>query len=140
MIQVTTNIAISESEIREEFIRSSGPGGQNVNKVASAVQLRFSVSQSPSLSEDVKQRLLKLAGRRINTEGVLIIEAKRHRTQSQNRDDAMGRLISLIKKASESPKPRVKTRPTRASKERRLETKRQRSKIKRLRGEKPEVE
>ncbi len=140
MIQVTANIAISESEIREQFIRSSGPGGQNVNKVASAVQLRFSVSQSPSLSEDVKQRLLKLAGRRINTEGILIIEAKRHRTQTQNRDDAMGRLISLIKRASESPKPRVKTRPTRASTERRLETKRQRSKIKRLRGEKPEVE
>ncbi len=140
MIQVTANIAISESEIREQFVRSSGPGGQNVNKVASAVQLRFSVSQSPSLQEDVKQRLLKLAGRRINTEGILIIEAKRHRTQSQNRADAMGRLIGLIKRASESPKPRVKTRPTRASTERRLETKRQRSKIKRLRGEKPEVE
>ncbi len=140
MIQVTPNITLSESEIREEFIRASGPGGQNVNKVASAVQLRFNVSQSPSLPEEVKRRLSRLAGRRISAEGILIIEAKRHRTQSQNRDDAMGRLIGLIRKASESPKPRVKTRPTRASKERRLETKRQRSKIKRLRGEKPESE
>lgn len=140
MIQITTDIAIRDSEIQEEFIRSSGLGGQNVNKVASAVQLRFNVAQSPSLPEGVKQRLLKLAGKRVNAEGILIIEAKRHRTQSQNRNDAMNRLVALIKKAAELPKPRVKSRPTRASKERRLEGKRQRSKIKRLRGERPEVE
>ncbi len=140
MIQITADIAISDSEIQEEFIRSSGPGGQNVNKVASAVQLRFNVAQSPSLPEDIKQRLLKLAGSRINAEGILIIEAKRYRTQSQNRDDAMERLVALIKKAAELPKPRVKSRPTRASKERRLEGKRQRSKIKRLRRDRPEVE
>lgn len=140
MIRVTANISIGESEIREEFIRSSGAGGQNVNKVASAVQLRFSVSGSPSLSAGVKERLLKLAGRRINSEGILIIEAKRHRTQYQNRADALSRLIGLIRRASQPPKPRVKTRPTRASTERRLESKRQRSRIKRLRGEKPEVE
>ena len=140
MIRITTDIVIRDSEIQEEFIRSSGPGGQNVNKVASAVQLRFNVAQSPSLPEDIKQRLLKLAGKRVNAGGILIIEAKRQRTQSQNRDDAMDRLVALIKKATELPKPRVKSRPTRASKERRLEGKRQRSKIKRLRGERPEVE
>ena len=140
MIQITTDIAIRDSEIQEEFIRSSGPGGQNVNKVASAVQLRFNVAQSPSLPKEVKQRLLKRAGKRVNAEGILIIEAKRYRTQYQNRDDAMDRLVALIKKAAELPKPRVKSRPTRASKERRLEGKRQRSKIKRLRGERPEVE
>jgi ribosome-associated protein len=140
MIQITSDIAISESEIREEFIRSSGPGGQNVNKVASAVQLRFDVAQSPSLPQDVKQRLRKLAGTRVNANGVLIIEARRYRTQSRNRDDGMDKLVALIKRATESPKRRVKTNPTRASRERRLETKRQRSAIKRLRGKKPEIE
>ncbi|MCK4577426.1 MAG: aminoacyl-tRNA hydrolase [Candidatus Marinimicrobia bacterium] len=140
MIPITPDIAISENEIQEEFIRASGPGGQNVNKVASAVQLRFDVSQSPSLPEDVKRRLLKHAGRRVSADGTLIIEAKRYRTQSQNRDDAMDRLVALIKKATDAPKPRVKTEPTKASQERRLEAKRQRSKIKRLRGERPEIE
>ena len=140
MIQITLSIAISESEIQEEFIRSSGPGGQNVNKVASAVQLRFNVARSPSLPEDVKQRLLILAGKRVSADGILIIEAKRHRTQSQNRDDALDRLVALIRKSTVLPKPRVKSRPTKASKERRLEGKRQRSKIKRLRGERPEAD
>ncbi|MFC1618955.1 alternative ribosome rescue aminoacyl-tRNA hydrolase ArfB [Candidatus Neomarinimicrobiota bacterium] len=140
MIQITPHIAISESEIQEDFIRSSGPGGQNVNKVASAVQLRFNVARSPSLPEDVKQRLWKLAGTRINADGILIIEAKRYRTQSRNRDDAMDRLVALIKRATESPKRRIKTNPTRASRERRLDTKRRRGEIKRLRGKKPEVE
>ncbi len=140
MIQVTANIAISESEIREEFIRSSGPGGQNVNKVATAVQLRFDVALSPSLPEDVKQRLWKLAGTRVTADGMLIIEAKRYRTQSRNRDDAMDRLVALIKRATKPPKQRVKTKPTRASKERRLEAKRRRSNIKRSRGERPEVD
>jgi ribosome-associated protein len=140
MIQITPNIAISESEIQEDFIRSSGPGGQNVNKVASAVQLRFNVTRSPSLPEDVKQRLWKLAGTRVNADGILIIEARRYRTQSRNRDDAMDRLVSLIKRATESPKRRIKTKPTRASRERRLDAKRRRGEIKRLRGKKPEVD
>jgi len=140
MIQITPTIAISESEIQEEFIRASGPGGQNVNKVASVVQLRFNVAQSPSLPDDVRERLLKIAGKRITADGILIIEAGRFRTQSQNRKDAMDRLKALIKQASQPPKPRIETTPTRASKERRLESKRQRSEIKRLRGSSPEVE
>ena len=140
MIHITPDISISESEVQEEFIRASGPGGQNVNKVSSAVQLRFNVAQSPSLPEDIKQRLLKLAGRRVTADGVLIIAAKRYRTQSRNRDDAMDRLVALIRKAIELPKGRVKSQPSRASRERRLEDKRQRSKIKQLRGQRPEVE
>lgn len=140
MIQITPDLAIHESEIREEFIRASGPGGQNVNKVASAVQLRFDVARSPSLPEDVRERLARLAGKRITAEGVLIIEARRYRAQSHNRDDAMERLLALIRRAAESPKPRIKTKPTAASRERRLAVKRRRSEIKRLRGKKPEIE
>ena len=109
MIQITPEITIRESEIQEEFIRASGPGGQNVNKVASAVQLRFDLVGSPSLPEDVKQRLMKLGGKRVNADGVLIIEAKRYRTQNKNRDNAITRLVVLIKKAAEQPKPRVKS-------------------------------
>lgn len=139
MIQITPHIAIHANEIKEEFIRSSGPGGQNVNKVASAVQLRFDVKGSASLPESVKVRLLRMAGNRISSDGILIIEAKRHRTQSQNRTAAMERLVALIKRSAVAPKPRVKTKPTRASKERRLEAKRQRSGIKKARG-KPEIE
>ncbi len=138
MIQITPTIAISENELHEEFIRASGPGGQNVNKVASAVQLHFNVAQSPSLPADVRQRLLQLAGRRVNSDGILIIEARRHRTQSQNRKDALDRLIALIKQAAQPAKKRIKTSPTRASVERRLESKRQRSRTKRLRGPAPE--
>ncbi|MEE9465373.1 MAG: alternative ribosome rescue aminoacyl-tRNA hydrolase ArfB [Candidatus Neomarinimicrobiota bacterium] len=140
MIQITPSIAISESEIREEFIRASGPGGQNVNKVASAVQLRFNVTQSPSLPDDVRERLLRLARKRINAAGILIIEARRYRTQAQNRKDALDRLIALIRRTAQPPKSRIKTKPTRASKERRLEAKRQRSNIKRLRRSDPEMD
>jgi len=140
MIQITPAIAISESEISEEFIRASGPGGQNVNKVASAVQLRFNVAQSPSLPAGVRERLSRLAGKRLNADGVLIIEARRYRTQAQNRKDALDRLIALIRQAAQPPKTRIKTKPSRASRERRLEAKRQRSTIKRLRRSDPEVD
>ncbi len=134
MIHITRTISIDEGEIREEFIRASGPGGQNVNKVATAVQLRFDVTNSASLPDDVRERLIRLAGRRMTTDGVLIIEARRYRTQQRNRQDARGRLIELIRKAVKKPKPRRKTKPTLASKKRRLETKHRRSDTKRTRG------
>jgi ribosome-associated protein len=137
MIQVTPAIFIDENEIQEHFIRSSGPGGQNVNKVATAVQLRFNVAGSLSLPHDVRERLVRLAGRRVTEGGILIIEARRFRTQEQNRRDAVDRLIRLIQTAAEKPKPRRKTRPTVASKKRRLDTKRQRSEKKRLRRSVP---
>lgn len=137
MIQVTPTIAIDESEIRQEFIRASGPGGQNVNKVATAVQLRFDVANSPSLSEDVRERLISLARRRITEEGVLIIDARRFRTQGANRQDAVERLVELIRKAAQKPQFRRMTRPTLASKTRRLETKHRRAKTKRLRSPTP---
>ena len=134
MIQVTPNIAIQETEIHENFIRATGPGGQNVNKVASAVQLRFDVANSPSLPSDVRQRLIALAGRRLTADGVLVIEAKRHRTQAQNREDALQRLIALIEQAAVPPKPRIHTKPTYASKVRRLDAKRRRGSTKQSRG------
>jgi ribosome-associated protein len=133
MIHITPHIAIDEGEIHQEFIRASGPGGQKVNKVATAVQLRFDVGNSPGLPEDVRERLIFLAGRRINNDGVLIIEARRFRTQDRNRQDAMERLIQLVRRAAEKQKPRHKTRPTPASRRRRLEAKRQRGETKRLR-------
>lgn len=140
MLQITPTLAIDESEIREEFVRASGPGGQNVNKVATAVQLRFDVAHSPSLPAEVRQRLARLAGRRMSSDGVLTIEARRYRTQARNRQDALDRLVTLIRKAAEPPKPRLKTTPTQASVRRRLETKRQRSKIKQLRQPPPPTE
>jgi ribosome-associated protein len=133
MIEITPTISIDEKEIREDFVRSCGPGGQNVNKVATAVQLRFNVGKSHGLPADVRERLIRLAGRRLTEDGVLIIEARRFRTQERNREDAMDRLIRLIRKATEKPKPRRKTRPTRESKMRRLEAKRRRAEIKRMR-------
>src|SRR5215216_5719923 len=140
MIPVTETLAIDESEITESFIRGSGPGGQNVNKVASAVQLRFDVRRSPSLPESVKARLERLAGSRLTQEGVLVITAQRHRTQERNRQDALARLVDLIRRAAVPPTPRRKTRPTAASRARRLETKKRRSGIKRLRQARPSEE
>ena len=134
MIQVTPEIAIDESEIQQDFVRSSGPGGQNVNKVSTAVELRFDVINSPSLPEEVRQRLLKLAKSRITDKGILVIEAQRFRTQLANRQDAVERLIELIRQATQKPLVRRVTRPTKASKERRLDAKRRRSGIKQLRA------
>jgi ribosome-associated protein len=133
MIRITETIRLDEGELRERFVRSSGPGGQNVNKVATAVQLRFDIRNSPSLSEEVRERLILLAGKRVTRDGVLVIEAGRHRTQEQNRRDARERLVRWVRKAVEPPRARRITRPTVKSKERRLEEKHLRSETKRVR-------
>jgi ribosome-associated protein len=137
MIRVTDSLSIREEDIAESFIRGSGPGGQNVNKVATAVQLRFDLVGSPTLPDGVKDRLARLAGRRLTAEGILVITAQRHRTQEANRIDARERLLELIRRAAEIPKPRRPTRPTLASKRRRLEAKSRRGDIKRARTAKP---
>jgi len=140
MIRVTHTIAIDDDELDEQFVRASGPGGQNVNKLSSAVQLRFDVRHSPNLPGDVRARLERLAGRRLTREGVLIISAQRHRTQERKRQDARERLIELIRRAAIAPIPRRATRPTAGSRERRLQSKKHRSSIKGLRQGKPAPE
>jgi ribosome-associated protein len=133
LIAITEQIALREEDIRVEFVHASGPGGQNVNKVASAVQLRFDTG-TPSLPEDVRQRLLRIANNKIGKDGILMIEARRYRSQERNREDALERLVALVRKASAPPKVRKKTGLSLAEKQKRLEAKRRRGEVKRLRG------
>ena len=137
MIRVTDRIEIDEREIEESFVRASGPGGQNVNKLSTAVRLRFDVAGSPSLPDDVRARLKGLAGRRLTKDGVIVIVAEQYRTQERNRADALERLLELIRRAAERPIPRRKTRPPKSSKRQRLEGKKRRSRVKDLRRVKP---
>ena len=134
MLEISPNIAIADDELIERFVRSSGPGGQNVNKVATAVELRFDATNSPSLPDDVRARLLARRDRRITSDGVIVINAQRFRTQDRNREDARERLAALVQAALKAPVKRVPTKPTRASKERRLTGKRERSQVKSTRA------
>ena len=133
MIRVTASIAIDPEEIEESFLRASGPGGQNVNKVETAVQLRFDLRRSPSLPEAVRRRAERLAGRRLTKEGVLVITAARFRSQERNREDARARLVALLQKAATPPRARKATKPTRAAREQRMKDKAQRGSLKRTR-------
>jgi ribosome-associated protein len=133
VIQITPTLALDENDIQIAFVQSSGPGGQNVNKVATAVQLRFDVAHSPSLPPEVRERLILLAGKNITKDGWLVIDARRYRTQERNRQDALDRLVEWVRAATVEPKRRRPTRPSRAAKRRRLESKRRRGEVKRLR-------
>jgi len=139
-IRITDDSAIDENEITESFVRSSGPGGQNVNKLSTAVQVRFDVRRSPSLPNDVAVRLMRLAGKRLTKDGVLVIVAQNHRTQERNRAEALGRLVTLVQEAAVRPVPRRPTKPTKASREKRLEGKKIRSNIKGMRQRKPSLD
>ena len=140
LLKITADIAIDERELEERFVRSSGPGGQNVNKVSTAVELRFDLGGSPSLPEGMRTRAMRLAGRRLTEDGILIIQADRFRTQERNRADARERLVELLARAAIVPKRRIPTRPTRAAKERRHEAKSKRSRVKGMRRTRPDLD
>ena len=137
MIAITPNLSIDERELEERFVRSSGPGGQNVNKVSTAVELRFNVAASPALPGEVRARLVALAGKRLTTEGVLVIDSREHRTQAMNREAARARLIAIVEQATHRPKSRRATRPGKGQREQRLGEKRERSEVKAARQRRP---
>lgn len=138
MIPVTDKVTLDERDIELQFVRASGPGGQNVNKVATAVQLRFTVDGVSGLPEDVRTRLRRLAGRRLAAHGTVVIDARRYRTQERNREDAVERLVELVRRATQKPKARKPTRPSAGARQRRLDEKKRRGSIKRLRRQKPD--